>query len=208
MRLSAFLLTAAAFLGPIAQGQEKAFDSPYMPLKVGHRWTYRSGDHKVLVRVEALELFKVARKDPQGKDQTYEALVARLAVTSGERTLTEHVGVLEDGIYRFTAAGKAIEPPLRILKLPVKIGETWTCSSTSAGKELAGTFSSREEAVQVPAQAQPLLTRTASSRDFRIGDRRMDVDYWFAPEVGMVKQVFASGDMKVVLELEKFEPAK
>lgn len=208
MRFSALLLTVATCLGSVAHGQEKAFDSPYMPLKVGNRWTYRSGDHKVTIRVDALELFKVAKKDAQGKDVAYDALVARLSVTSGERTLTEHVGVLEDGIYRFTAAGKAIEPPLRILKLPVKVGETWTCSSTSAGKELAGTFSSREEAVQVPAQPQPLLSRTASSRDFRIGDRRMDVDYWFAPEVGMVKQVFAAGDMKVVLELEKFEPAK
>ena len=157
------IAVAVALLGLCsAPGQEaeiKSFTSEYFPLKMGNKWHYRTGEHIVVVEVERFETFKVKQKTPKGEvESTVGAF--RLKSTSGDNVLTESVGVMEDGIYRFAAAGKEIIPPLKLLPLPVAINEKWICDSVSEKTPLKGVFVSTAEEIKVPAGV--FRTRTAS----------------------------------------------
>src|SRR5262245_57375242 len=104
-------LTMALVAGPVGLwAQEKIAESPYYPLKVGTAWHYRAGDKKTIVRVVKHE--KVG-------DTLCALLETERDGTVGAR---EHIGVKEDGIYRFTGDGVRAEPPVCVLKLPPKKG--------------------------------------------------------------------------------------
>ena len=195
--LSAVLL---CLLSPVF-GQEPTKDSPYYPLKVGNKWTYRftSGSSGTVdVRVAKLE--KVG--------DVMCALLEAKAGSDGTPT-TEHVAVQADGVYRYTSEGHKIEPPLRFLKLPPKSGDRWEVDSKSAGETVKGTFTLGEAEVTVGKMTnRKFKAITADTKDMTVGGNKMEQTWWFAPEVGMVKQVYKFADKEVVLELESFAPGK
>jgi hypothetical protein len=192
---------------PLA-GQEKTFETPYYPLRPGSTWYYRAGDQKVIIRVEKQELLETkweAAKDGD-KEKGDKVLATRLKVSGSDQSLAEHVAVLSDGVYRLTSAGKAIAPPLRFFKLPLAKGETWHCKSQSEGLTLQGTFTANEEKIAVPAGK--FDTMAVQAPDFQIGTRKLSVQYWFAPKVGLVKQRVLEGGREIILELEKYDAGK
>lgn len=141
-------------------------------------------------------------------------------MTSGDKVMTEQVGLLgpgtyrfqpnikpleiSGGVYRFQVAGKDLDPPACFLKLPLKSGDSWTVDSKSEGTVIKGEYVAGDETVKVPAGSFPAFT--VKSKDLQIGAQPMEVAYWFAPEVGMVKQTVKVGDFQTMLELLKFEP--
>jgi len=163
------------------------------PLKVGNTWEYRHGKQKLVTRV--------VREEALGAD-TY----AVLETTADGKTILEKVAALPGGVYRSFAEDLKIEPPLCLLKLPVKAGETWIVKCTAGSLPVEGTFTAQEEEVKVPAGAFKAVR--SSSPDFRIGTLKMTLTYWFAPGVGLVKQRLQLGDRVEVFELEKFTAAK
>lgn len=187
--------------------QEQSFTSPYFPLKVGHKWHYRIGEHEVTVECEQTDVYKTKKKNAKGEDEAVALTTYRLKSSSNKVTLLETVGVMGDGIYRFSAAGKPINPPLKLLPLPVDVNQKWEVKSVSEKADITGTFLSQAAEIKVPAGMY--LTRTASSLDFRVGPQKMEVEYWFAENVGIVRQRTKIGDGKdIVLELIKFNPGK
>jgi len=199
LRLANFVLLPILFcLVSVVAGQEPTKESSYYPLKVGNKWTYRftSGSSgKVDVRVTKLE--KVG--------DVMCALLEAKAGSDGTPT-TEHVAVQADGVYRYTSEGHKIEPPLRFLKLPPKSGDRWDVDSKSAGETVKGTFTLGEADVTVPKGKFRAVT--SDTKDMTVGGNKMEQTWWFAPEVGMVKQVYKFADKEVVLELESFAPGK
>jgi hypothetical protein len=199
LRLANFvLLPVLLCLVSVVAGQEPTKESPYYPLKVGNKWTYRftSGSSgKVDVRVTKLE--KVG--------DVMCALLEAKAGSDGTPT-TEHVAVRDDGVYRYTSEGQRIEPPLRFLKLPPKSGDRWDVDSKSAMETVKGTFTLGEAEVTVPKGKFKAVT--VDTKDMTVGGNKMEQTWWFVPEVGMVKQVYKFADKEVVLELESFEPAR
>jgi hypothetical protein len=165
----------------------------YYPLKVGTTWEYKVGNKKATVRVLREETVEKAK-------------VAVLETTLDGKTITERVGVKADGVYRYSGEGVDYTPPLCFLKLPPRTGETWEVKSRGAGLEIAGTFESEEDEVTVGAGQYEAVT--ASCREFRIDTARMEVKYWFVPGIGMVKQRLKLGGREVLIELEKYTPAK
>lgn len=218
-------IVSTVFLGLDSGAQSpktlKVLETPYFPLNVGTKWLYKAGDQKVVIRVDDLD-FKERRVDGKknGLDEkivekvpcyrleviggTTQDLETRRKDSAAIRALTEHVAVLEDGIYRFSGAGKDFNPPLRFFKLPLNDGESWTCDSTTDGTTLKGGFKAKRDRVSVPAGSYDTMAVTGA---IQIGPKKMDVQYWFAPNVGIVKQYVKIGDYEVTLELEKFEPA-
>ena len=199
LRLANFVLLPILFcLVSVVAGQEPTKESSYYPLKVGNKWTYRftSGSSgKVDVRVTKLE--KVG-----------DVMCALLEAKAGSDATptTEHVAVQADGVYRYTSEGHKIEPPLRFLKLPPKSGDRWDVDSKSAGETVKGTFTLGEADVTVPKGKFKAVT--SDTKDMTVGGNKMEQTWWFAAEVGMVKQVYKFADKEVVLELESFEPGK
>ncbi len=127
-------------------------------------------------------------------------------VRDGNVVAREHIAATDDGVYRYTANGARIEPPVRFLKLPPRKGDTWKVEANVGGITVKGTFVAGAEEVKVPAGSYK--TVTARSEDTQIGDMKLNVTYYFAPGVGVVKQTGRFGDREVVLELERFDSPK
>src|SRR5262249_19632821 len=127
--LAGMILLTSHSAGP---AQDKSPETPYYPLQVGNTWHYKAGDTKFsqkVVKIDVIDGVPGARLETQ---------------VDGKTVATEHLGVKEDGAYRFTLEGKRAEPPVRFLKLPPKKGDTWTVESKVGGKTVKCTFTSGE----------------------------------------------------------------
>jgi hypothetical protein len=212
-------LAAGAVPGQAQKKEPMEIYSDYYPLGAGYQWSYKvTVNEKEQAAKDSRPIVTITAGKPEVFEHKFtvdkkEELAVRypLKVVSGPKEslkqMFEQVAVLKDGVYRISTAGKDITPPLRFLKLPVKGGESWTVSATSENVMLAGTFTCDVEAVKVPLGN--FETLHVSSPDFQLGNEKMALDYWFAKDVGMVKQRVRVGKSNVVLELEAFnKPGK
>jgi hypothetical protein len=196
---AALVLPLLLVLAPAARAADDlkmAAESPYYPLKVGNTWYYKIGDTKFEMKVTKLE--KV-------DDQT----VARIEMSvGGKPQAVEKVGVKDDGLYRYMFEDKKADPPVRFLKLPPKKDETWEVKSTIGAEKLAGTFKSGEvDELKVPAGTYKNVV-TSSSDNLDANGTKISFTYYFAKDVGMIKQTITIQQQQVVIELEKFEAGK
>jgi hypothetical protein len=203
------LLLIVVVTGP-ALGQEKkiaSFTTDLLPLKVGARWVYQAMEpkEKVVVTVERMEPVKrrVVVKGGAERQEPIESYILRIA--SGDKSLLEQILITEDGIYRYAAAGKDITPPLKIMKLPPKSGDTWTCQSMTEAVPLRGEFVVEQAVLNLPGKG-PVPTWVSKSRDFTVGDQKMEATYWFVEGVGIAKQHVKIGRFEMMITLEEFRP--
>jgi hypothetical protein len=180
-----------------ARTADKAPETPYFPLKVGDSWDYRMGDTKFTLKVAKFE-----EVDKQN--------CARVEMTVGGKVHSyDLIAVKADGVYRYVTDGNKADPPVCFLKLPSKKGETWKVESSVAGMgKLTGTFKSGEvdELKVGDKKYEKLITVTGD--DLVAGGQKISVTYYFAKDVGMVKQTLSVNGQQAVIELEKFEPGK
>lgn len=168
----------------------------WYPLKIGNTWTYKAGAITMTTRVVKYEEFE-------------KQLCARLESSMGDKVVAiEHVAVKKDGVYRCGFSGKKAEPPLLFLKLPVEKDQTWTVNTTADGDKIVGTLKSGmiEEEVKVPAGTYKGVYTTTGECDAK--GVKVSFTYYFAKDVGMIKQISKVPGQEVTLELEKFEPGK
>jgi hypothetical protein len=204
----------------------------YYPLEVGSRWIYRSGMQKVVVTVDREEPFIYKQRDAgdKNKENRYSAPSYWLKITSGDKVMAEQVVVLGENVYRVVGGGKTINPPLCILKLPLKPGEFWECNTLTdsgtlkdaydtpgmelrkgdgtpiEGTLLKGRFVGGQASFKFKGSDLPALTIT--SNDFQIGNKTMETETWYAKGLGMIKQRVRVGNVQTTLELEEYLPAK
>jgi hypothetical protein len=135
-------------------------------------------------------------------------------VRDGKVVASEHLAVTADGISRhdLTAPrdGKTtvvkLQPPILVLKLPLEKGTSWKIDSASDDQSFRGEFKVEEQEVTVPYGKYK--TFRVLAKDFEINSIRTTIATNYAEGVGMVKQVIESGNVKVEIELEKFEAGK
>lgn len=193
--------------------QEKLKQTPYYPLQVGTTWHYRAGDRKITIRV--------ARHEKAG--DTFCAVLE--ATRDGKVVGTEYLAVTGDGVYRHMQTipqqqadpkdkSKADKPPVRhilkppmlVLKLPPKRGESWKIDSKSDNQTFRGGFQVGEQEITVPAGTYK--TFRVASQDLEIDSLKATITTYFAEGIGMVKQIIEVGDAKVEIELEKITLAR
>jgi hypothetical protein len=206
MRNRLLLLAVAAlavvpFLAGPMRGQDKKgtdYPSEWFPLKVGATKVYLGSDGKErsTVSVEKAENFRWKLKD-----KTSDLIVGyALKTTSGDKMLIEDVFVAPDGIYRRSAAGKEINPPIRILKLPPKEGDTWNVDSESESVRLVGSFSVEKATIDLPGRG-PTETFLVTANDFYAGKEKIDMKTWFAYNLGIVKQHVKVSKFELSMEM-------
>ncbi len=164
-------------------------DSPYYPLKVGANWVYRAGKHRMTREVVRHELIgKIACARVESK-------------RDGKLWLTEHVHATTEGVFLLALESKPLATPLRLLKLPPRPGDHWeTKSRDGSGRHV---YLLEEGDVTVPAGSyRAMILRGEVVED---GRRHSAFTYWFAPGVGVVKQLVHKGNETAVYELERFE---
>jgi hypothetical protein len=198
LRFAVLVIVTSIMAASLGHGQGT---SPhYYPLKLGSKWHYRVGDdQKVVVRVAKMEQLEIVRR--QKKEEVKEKVDAwTLELASGDRPLKEQIAVLPDGIYRLSSAGKEVSPPLCILKLPPKKGDTWQVDSIIGDVKVKGTFQAGEAMVGKVKCVSSIL----QSED--TGSEKIVLEYYFAPGLGIVKQHVHAGNIESTMELERYEP--
>jgi hypothetical protein len=183
LRIAFPLLLALLSSNLLAQDQAPKEDK-YYPLKKGSTWEY----------VTAGKSFRIELVD-------FEMV--------GDTVASEHVAVKDDGVYRYKYNNIEISPPLKFLALPAAPDKTWQVDSkadTPTGEKLnlKGTFTTKAEAVKVPAGDYQTISSSSSS--FEVMGQKLEMNYFFAPDVGMVKQIVKLGNSTVVVELQKYTP--
>lgn len=189
--------------------QDKIKETPYYPLKVGTTWHYRAGDSKFVVHV--------VRHEKVGGTRC--ALLE--TIRDGEVVGSEHLAVADNGVYRHDLTSplgqldprshakrerekktQTLKPPMLILKLPPKNGDSWRVDCKSDGTTCRGSFQVSEQEITVPAGTYK--TFRVDSQDLEVNSLKPHLTMFFAAGVGMVKQIIEMGEAKIAIELEKF----
>jgi hypothetical protein len=202
MRSILSVLCAVVLLGP-ARAQDVTKDTNLYPLKKGSKWTYNAGTDTVLV------LVKESKKVGMDEEFELETSVGGMPVAS------EHIIVKPEGVFRVKVGNVAVVPPVLFLKLPAKnkegkpTGESWTVNSKVGSDTLSGKFTigGEEITIEKPAKTK-YQTITVSGPELLANGQKMKLTYYFAENMGMVKQVASIAGVDVVLELLKYEPGK
>ncbi|HYV34545.1 MAG TPA: serine/threonine-protein kinase [Gemmataceae bacterium] len=170
-------------------------DASYYPLKAGTTWHYKTVKGGGAEETRIQQVVKIEKIDGIS--------LARLDVTLPDATptLTEHLSTTATGLFRHRYLGLDIVPPLCLLKFPIKIGETWE-SEYTAGVERGKTRSLvGAEDVEVPAGKfkTVFVKLDVVNPD---GNITKSVTFWYAPDIGPVKQLVISpltkGDVLVL----------
>jgi hypothetical protein len=179
-----------------APEQEKAPD--YYPLKPGTKWFYE---------VDA-DGQKIKLNNQIAKVETIEgkSLAVVETVINGSVAGTEHITVTDKGIFRHRTNGVECSPPVCLLKYPFKKDETWETDTTIGNETVKGKAKAvGSEEVTVPAGKYKTVKAEIETTFMGM---QSTATFWYAPDVGVVKQTMVSMGKKISAELEKFEPAK
>ena len=172
----------------------------YYPLKVGSKWHYTldPGNGQKSTVTSAI----AAVETSNGKS------LSRLEFTvNGQITPnTEHLMSDENGVYRTKSNRLDLNPPLCILKYPIKANQSWQSKPVIGGQLQAMTCrEGAEEEIQVPAGKYRAIPCTIEMTQ---AGAKLMITNWFAEDVGVVKQRIEFGPRVFSMELTKYEPAK
>jgi hypothetical protein len=170
----------------------------YFPLKEGTKRHYRVNANGQPGQLTT-HVVKIEKSDGQ-------ELARMETVAPGSAMLTEHLSSSPKGVFRHRSNGVEAAPPVCVLKYPVKKGESWETDYKAGSQTIKMTSRvTGEEEVEVPAGKYKAITVEAVAD---VAGMKTTTTYWFAADVGIVKQVASIGGFMVTLELEKFEPGK
>jgi len=188
---------SALLLPSLALTQEKKTTTNYLPLKVGNTWNYevKAGGMEIAA---SQKVTKIEKKD--GKD------VATIETTIAGQSINEQMSSTEKGIYRHSYQGVDVDPPILIMQLPVKKGDTWTSKFKIMGQELSASMKTEgEEKVTVPAGKYDAVV---ISMEMELMGQKITSKSWFAPNVGIVKQQFNLAGTEGTMELKEVKIEK
>jgi hypothetical protein len=191
----------------LAQPKESAAEG-YFPLKVKAKWTYKLGDNDVTMTIVKVD---VVNKEDQYQVDTFAGKEAK----PGEAKLSEWFVVRADGVYRTRIKDDKLDPPVKVLPLPIKKDTAWDVNSKLGTQVIKGSFrvKSEKEKVKIkPAGATSEVEYDAvlvEGENMDIAGTKTTVRVWFAKDRWIIKEeVSVVGGDKVTLELLKFEDAK
>ncbi len=197
--LALFTLCLAGPLFAQSRGTPPPAGSPFFPLKVDNRWVYVTPKNKIItMTVERSELVKRTKRElDQSQSQELNTFLVRIEsreLPGSDQAGGSKLGIVkilyeqyvhnDDGIYRMMSAGKDIDPPLKVLSKKID-NDSWTVDSKSEAA-LKGTFKAVTFTANLPGPTEVIRV---SCRDFLVSkERKLDADYWFVKDIGIVKQ--------------------
>ncbi|MCI0700171.1 MAG: hypothetical protein L0241_03690 [Planctomycetia bacterium] len=187
------LVTGTTLAQPGKEGPAEG----YFPLKKGTTWTYDVGENKIEV--------KVAKVDKMGNEEHYtlETLVGKDPKT------TEVVTVKTDGVYRVKAKDDKLNPPVKVLALPLKKDASWDVNSKLGAQVIKGNLKIIKLDEEVTVPLGKFMTVHVEGKDIDFAGTKTTVHLWFAKDRGIVQAEFImQNNEKVLLKLSKFEEGK
>ena len=124
----------------------------------------------------------------------------------GMVTNTDHMLATNRGVFRHRANGIELAPPICLLKYPVTKDETWETDTTIGNESVKVKVKAGDvEEITVPAGKYKAVRATIETTAL---GQQTSVTYWFAADVGVVKQSMVNDGKNITLELQEFEAGK
>lgn len=197
---TAICFVTLLFSGVQAMCLQAADRADYYPLKPGSKWQYAGevNGQKIKVTNQVAKMENIDGKN-----------LARLETLNEQMQVVaaEHLASSEKGVFRHRINGIESEPPFCILQYPVKSGDTWKANSKVGNETIQGECKAEKEEVTVPAGKYSAVKVTINAEVVPSG-QKINNTIWLADDVGLVKQITDLGQIKIKLELEKFEAGK
>jgi hypothetical protein len=203
MRRHLYLVVGVSFflaggLSGAGEKQKEPKKTPdYYPLQVGNQWNYKldvnGKDVAMITRIAKIETVD---------GQPYARLEAEVG---GKVTATEHLRKTDKGLIRLKTNDFVADPPLLLIKKGAKAGDKWGGKFTVMGKEAKYDAVAEEDMVKVPAGRFKTLRVAIRLEE---GAMVVNTTYWFAPNVGFVKQTVEAPGLTISIELEKYKLKK
>ena len=179
----------------------------YFPVAVGSKWHYRSTTTVKSIKdfktVDPL-LLEVKQLETQNGD-----LIVQIKPDSGG--VTETVILNSKGLFRTKTGAYTATPPLRLLRDPLKDGDSWKYTyeiSILGGVPVSESATVTFEKCSVPAGDYDAVCVRRKLSFVLLNSTKQEIATWYSPRVGMIKQqIVTDDDVTAMLELEKYEPA-
>jgi hypothetical protein len=165
----------------------------YYPLDMDNTWTFKitvNGNSQTMVS-------RITKVEAGGA--TLEASL------NGVKAATELLRQSKEGVVRIRNMDQDINPPLTLLKYPIKKDDKWEGDLTVGAEKGKYSCETKEEKVTVAAGEYMALRVKIKLESM---GNTVNTTYWFAPDVGIVKQTVDAGPLNMVMELQKFEKGK
>lgn len=169
----------------------------YFPIRVGDRWVLqiKNGDSVSEVTEVVTEVEKT--------DGQFIVTVGR--EINGQVSRFSKTLVTEKGIFRLSQGKVTYDPPLCVLMVGAKRGETWQNDTRGKTRQIKYTAEGEEE-IEVPAgKFKALRVTTELILDEARGTK---ATVWYAPSLGLIKSVSEIKEVQRVQLLKSFTPAK
>ena len=177
---------------------QKPVEKSYYPISEGNKWHY-------LIKAEGQPERKLTNQIAKIEMIDGESLARLETVINGNVAASEHLQITEKGLFRKRFNGTEINPPICLLKFPIKDGEKWESNTKIGAIELKVKCNLEFEEAVVPAgkfKCAKVHVETEQK------GANIITTYWFAPELGMVKQYVDINSKAFSVQLEKFESSK
>jgi hypothetical protein len=186
---------AAVLLASTALAQTPP-GSDLFPLKKGSKWVYKVDSQEVTVEVVGTEKI--------GNDE-YVKVDTKVG---GQVKASELYSVKADGIYRAKVKDDKVEPPVKILQLPAKKGDSWKIDSKVGTQTVKGEFKITDDKAKVKAAGTEYEAVLVEGNDLDIAGTKTSVKQWFVPKKGIVKLTYSIQQTESTLELKEYTEGK
>ena len=126
----------------------------------------------------------------------------------GQVKATELYQVKADGIYRAKVKDDKVEPPVKILALPAKKGDSWKIDSKVGTQTVKGEFKISDDKAKVKVAAGEFEAVIVEGADLDIAGTKTSVKQWFVHNKGMVKLTYTIQQTESTLELKEYTEGK
>lgn len=186
------LVVQLSLAAPVPKGKPPIL---YHPVAVGTKWVMKSGNTETP--------YVISRVTEKNGEYVVSVGIGS-GVGSASTHVTEHVSAA--GVYREFKDFGDVEPPLALVKAPLRAGDSWEYGLKFGGvkdkwvRTVAG-----EEAVKVPAgEFQAMRIDWV----YYVNEKNVGSGTdWYAVDIGLVKRV-AEGDSKELVSFTPAEPDK
>lgn len=190
----AFLLkNSAVFSLLLLTFTQVSFANDFYPLEDGSLWKYKDSNNKTIIK-------KAVREEKLGY---YPSVL--LEVFEGKTLLSsEHIGVTNEGVFRFALDGKMFDQGALLLKEKSKAGDKWIINLALDMGKISTEVKVSEEEVAVPFGKFKCLVTTTVNKDEK--GIEYQLKNYYAQKVGVVKvTIEKAGKKHYELELLEFK---
>jgi len=163
----------------------------YFPLKPKSKWTYKVQDQTVEVVVAGTEKFN------------NEDCIKVDTLVNGKVVASELYSVKADGVYRVKVKDDKIDPPVKVLAVPVKKDVSWELKSKVGSQTVSGTYKIKDDKEKVETPAGKFEAVLVEGVDLDVAGTKTTVRTWFVKDKGIVKLEYKIQDAVSSLELTK-----